>query len=173
MKPFVSAMLCLGLAFVSTAMAADGDAPYLEALAKEGAAPQAYVLRQFEHADLVLLGEDHAIAQNLAFVRDLIPQLHRAGIGNLVMEFGAQEDQRELDRLLAARHPQRWMPRYAMVTFTRMPYATAFARGAAQASILRDAIAGHASTASIDLAALDARIAATQEPFDAAPQRAV
>lgn len=102
MRSFLSALLCLGLAFASTATAADGDTPYLGALAKEGAPPQAYVLRQFEHADLVLLGEDHAVAQNLAFVRDLIPRLHRAGIHNLVMEFGAQEDQRELDRLLTA-----------------------------------------------------------------------
>src|SRR5690606_31927897 len=29
---------------------------------------------------------------------------------------------RDLDRALAARHPGRWVPRYWMVTFSRLPY---------------------------------------------------
>ncbi len=68
---------------------------------------------------------------------------------------------RELDRELASRHPTRWMPRYAMVTFTRLPYATALQRGEQQAAVLREAVAGHASLATVDREALDARIAAT------------
>jgi len=65
---------------------------------------------------------------------------------------------RELDRLLAARHPERWMPRYAMVTFTRMPYATARARGEAQAALLRAAVAGKSHVDEVDHAALDAEV---------------
>lgn len=72
---------------------------------------------------------------------------------------------RELDRRLAARHPGRWTPRYAMVTFTRIPYAIAFARGEAQAAILRDAIKGRESLEGIDLDALDARIAEALSPL--------
>ncbi len=49
---------------------------------------------------------------------------------------------RELGRVLAARHPDRFVPRYSMVTFTRMPYAQAFARGAAQERLLRELTAG-------------------------------
>ena len=45
---------------------------------------------------------------------------------------------RALERVLAARHPGRFVPRYWMVTFSRLPYATAFARGEIQAQILRE-----------------------------------
>lgn len=65
---------------------------------------------------------------------------------------------RDLDRVLAARHPGHWVPRYAMVTFMRIPYATAFARGETQASLLRELIAGHVSIEDIDLTWADARI---------------
>ena len=44
---------------------------------------------------------------------------------------------RELDHVLAQRHPGRWVPRYWMVTFSRIPYATAFERGKIQAQLLR------------------------------------
>ena len=47
-----------------------------------------------------------------------------------------------LGRMLAARNPDRFVPRYSMVTFTRMPYAEAYARGAAQERVLRALTAG-------------------------------
>ena len=65
---------------------------------------------------------------------------------------------RELDRVLAARHPGRWVPRYWMVTFSRLPYATAFARGEVQAALLRESITGCAHIDDIDLAAVDRRL---------------
>ncbi len=52
--------------------------------------------------------------------------------------------QRALEAELAARFPARFVPRYAMVTFRRIPYATAQARGAVQAEILRELLDGHA-----------------------------
>lgn len=64
--------------------------------------PADYLISRFDTADVVLVGEDHAIAQDLAFVASLVPKLHAAGITNLVMEFGAAEDQAALDRLLTA-----------------------------------------------------------------------
>lgn len=66
---------------------------------------------------------------------------------------------RDLDRVLAARHPGRWIPRYAMVTFLRIPYANAFARGEIQARLLRELVAGKTQVEDIDLAAADLRIA--------------
>jgi kynurenine 3-monooxygenase len=66
--------------------------------------------------------------------------------------------QRQLERLLAERHPGRFVPRYAMVSFSRVPYATAFDRGQVQREILVEATRGHASLDTIDLAAVDARI---------------
>lgn len=65
-------------------------------------APDAYLLGKFRSADVVLLGEDHAVRQSVAFVANAIPKLYAAGVTNLVMEFGAEEDQAQLDRLVTA-----------------------------------------------------------------------
>ncbi len=62
---------------------------------------------------------------------------------------------RALERTLAARHPGRFVPRYWMVTFTRLPYAVAFERGEIQAQILRELSAGKTHLDEIDLAAAD------------------
>ena len=72
---------------------------------------------------------------------------------------------RELGRMLAARNPDRFVPRYSMVTFTRMPYADAFARGAAQERVLRALTAGKQRIGEIDLAAADAIVRADIEPL--------
>ena len=65
-------------------------------------APDDYLVTKFRNADIVLLGEDHAVKQSVAFVTGAIPKLYAAGVTNLVMEFGAQEDQAKLDRLVTA-----------------------------------------------------------------------
>jgi len=65
---------------------------------------------------------------------------------------------RELGRTLAERHPERFVPRYSMVTFTRMPYAQAFARGAVQDALLRELATGKADLDAIDLARADALV---------------
>lgn len=62
-------------------------------------APADYIISQFAAADVVLLGEDHCVRQNLAFVHALIPALYAAGVRTLCMEFGANEDQAALDAL--------------------------------------------------------------------------
>ncbi len=62
---------------------------------------------------------------------------------------------REVGRLLAARDPGRFVPRYAMVTFTRMPYAEAFARGAVQDRLLHELCDGRHAVADVDLAHAD------------------
>jgi kynurenine 3-monooxygenase len=66
--------------------------------------------------------------------------------------------QRALERHLAERHRQRFVPRYAMVTFRRIPYATAFERGAVQRELLVEATRGRDSLDGIDWAALDAEV---------------
>ncbi|HEV7489612.1 MAG TPA: NAD(P)/FAD-dependent oxidoreductase [Rhodanobacteraceae bacterium] len=72
---------------------------------------------------------------------------------------------RELARSLAERHPDRFVPRDSMVTFTRMPYAEAFARGVAQERLLRELTAGHERIGDIDLAAADAKVREQLEPL--------
>jgi kynurenine 3-monooxygenase len=64
---------------------------------------------------------------------------------------------RELDRTLASRLPGRWVPRYWMVTFTRIPYRVALERGEIQSRLLREFIAGHSTLASIDIDAAERR----------------
>jgi len=65
---------------------------------------------------------------------------------------------RALERTLAARHPGRFVPRYWMVTFSRVPYTTAYARGEIQAQILRELTAGKSSLDEVDLARADALV---------------
>ena len=63
--------------------------------------------------------------------------------------------QRELERVLAERHPGRFIPRYSMVSFMRVPYATAFERGKVQRQLLIDATRGKRTLAEVDLDAAD------------------
>lgn len=63
--------------------------------------------------------------------------------------------QRALERLLAQRHPGRFVPRYSMVSFTRLPYALAFERGRVQRALLEAACRGKQRIEEIDLAAVD------------------
>ena len=72
---------------------------------------------------------------------------------------------RALERTLAARHPGRFVPRYWMVTFSRLPYATAFARGEIQSGILHELTASKTKVDDIDLARADALIAARLPPM--------
>jgi len=72
---------------------------------------------------------------------------------------------RALERTLAARHPGRFVPRYWMVTFSRIAYAIALARGEIQASILRELTAGKNALDEIDLARADALIDARLPPL--------
>jgi kynurenine 3-monooxygenase len=66
--------------------------------------------------------------------------------------------QRALERRLAERHPGLFVPRYAMVSFGRLPYATAFERGRIQRELLVEATAGRDSLDGLDWDALDARV---------------
>ena len=66
--------------------------------------------------------------------------------------------QRQLERILADRHPGRFVPRYSMVSFLRVPYATAHARGKIQRQILVECTAGITAIDQLDLAAADAMV---------------
>ena len=73
--------------------------------------------------------------------------------------------QRELERVLAARHPQRFVPRYSLVTFHRVPYAEAEARGRVQRALLEQATRDCMRIEHVDMAALDARVLASLSPL--------
>jgi kynurenine 3-monooxygenase len=75
--------------------------------------------------------------------------------------------QRALERTLAERHPDRFVPRYAMVTFRRLPYAVAFARGQLQRELLVELTRGHASLDTLDWEAVDVRVRECLAPLPA------
>ncbi len=67
--------------------------------------------------------------------------------------------QRQLERLLAERHPGVFIPRYAMVSFSRVPYRVAYERGLLQRELLIHATEGKQSLAEIDVTKFDEKIA--------------
>ena len=77
--------------------------------------------------------------------------------------------QRALERTLAERHPDRFVPRYAMVTFRRLPYAVAFERGQIQRELLVELTRGHASLDTLDWTTVDALV---QERLSVLPAEA-
>lgn len=73
--------------------------------------------------------------------------------------------QRQLESLLAERHPGVFVPRYTMVTFMRVPYATASARGRIQREILQAATRDRCELADVDLLAVDAMVRTRLQPL--------
>ena len=73
--------------------------------------------------------------------------------------------QRALELALQQRHPERFVPHYAMVSFMRIPYALALARSGVQRGILERATRGHDSLDGIDWAAVDADVQARLTPL--------
>jgi kynurenine 3-monooxygenase len=75
--------------------------------------------------------------------------------------------QRALEMRLAARHPDRFVPRYAMVTFRRMPYAVAFERGQQQRALLVELTQGHTTLDTLDWDKIDTTIRERLAPLPA------
>lgn len=73
--------------------------------------------------------------------------------------------QRALEHQLAERHPGRFVPRYAMVTFRRMPYALARQRGEMQRTMLAEFTSGHDSLETLDWNAIDAAVRTRLPPL--------
>lgn len=73
--------------------------------------------------------------------------------------------QRALELVLQARHPGRFIPHYAMVTFMRIPYALALHRSEVQRRLLEDATRGLATLDEVDWATVDAAVLAALEPL--------
>ena len=73
--------------------------------------------------------------------------------------------QRELEMALHARHPTRFVPHYAMVSFMRIPYSLALARSEVQRGLLADATRGRESLEGIDFESLDAEVVRRLEPL--------
>ena len=77
--------------------------------------------------------------------------------------------QRQLELALQERHPGRFVPHYAMVSFMRIPYSVALHRSEVQREILVDATRRLASLEAVDWAAVDAAVLAKLDPLEDAP----
>ena len=73
--------------------------------------------------------------------------------------------QRELEQALQERHPGRFVPHYAMVTFMRMPYSLALERSEIQRGILVEATRGLDSLDGVDWNAVDAEVVRLLAPL--------
>src|SRR5205823_8863507 len=69
---------------------------------------------------------------------------------------------RQLEHLLEERYPGQFVSKYAMVSFHRVPYAEALARGAVQDAVLMDVCSRANSLAEIDAEAVFARLRAAR-----------
>jgi kynurenine 3-monooxygenase len=75
--------------------------------------------------------------------------------------------ERALERELAGRHPDRFIPRYSMVSFQRVPYAVALRRGRIQRGILAGLCEGISDIAQVDYALASEMIHRELEPLHA------
>ncbi len=75
--------------------------------------------------------------------------------------------QRTLERRLAELHPGRFVPRYSMVSFRRVPYAVAFERGKIQRRILQTLTEGKSDIAEVDYGLASKLIEQQLEPLHA------
>ena len=74
--------------------------------------------------------------------------------------------QKKLSLELERRHPERFIPRYSMVSFhAEIPYSEAERRGAIQQRILAEALRGHEDLEHLDYARIDAMIKAQLVPL--------
>jgi hypothetical protein len=78
------------------------DDARVRAVAAECMRPQDLLAGLLDDHDVVFLGENHGVAQNLAFVIDNIAEFATYGVTSLAMEFGASECQSELDDITTA-----------------------------------------------------------------------
>ena len=85
---------------MSSALFPETIEPLVAHLKKHWQTPDLYLLNVFKTYDVVLLAEEHAIRHNLELAHKMIPLLYQSGVYTFGMEFGASEDQAELDQLV-------------------------------------------------------------------------
>lgn len=74
--------------------------------------------------------------------------------------------QKQVELALEAKYPQQFVPKYAMVTFHRIPYATAFERGQVQERILAELCRGIERVEDLDWTKADALIRGGLAPME-------
>ncbi len=83
-------------------LTAQSEESLLEHLREHHQSAAAFVVNQFEKHDVVLLGEDHQVADNCRFVSSLIEPLYHAGVRTLAWEFTRSSFNDDIARLVTA-----------------------------------------------------------------------
>jgi kynurenine 3-monooxygenase len=73
---------------------------------------------------------------------------------------------KQLERLLEERYPERFVPRYTMVTFTRFPYTVARQRGEIQDALLEELLGPGHDASAVDLDAAGTLLRSRLAPID-------
>lgn len=74
--------------------------PLLSYLKTNKQSPNDYVIEKFKTHDIIFIGENHYIKQQVDFVKGLIPQLYKNGIYNLGTEFIRYSDTDLMNKLI-------------------------------------------------------------------------
>jgi hypothetical protein len=76
--------------------------PLIEYLETNHLSPNEYVIKKFKDHDVIFIGENHYIKEQVEFIKDLIPDLYENGIYNLGTEFLNYEDTELANKLITA-----------------------------------------------------------------------
>lgn len=71
-----------------------------EFVAERGMSPEDYIIEKFREHDVVFLGENHYVREEVLFLQGLIPALYENGIRTLGLEMASRDSQKDIDRLL-------------------------------------------------------------------------
>ena len=105
------------------------------------------------------------VCRSTSGIGRLLRKLRVSKFGSMPKRAGSFLLQRELELTLQARHPERFIPHYAMVTFMRIPYSVALARSDIQREILVAATQGKQRLDEVDMAQTDAMVLAQLQPL--------
>lgn len=78
----------------------DKSHPIIEYLEQNSTEPIAYVIEKFKDHDVIFIGENHYIKEQVDFVKELIPELYKNGVYNLGTEFLNYEDTELANKLI-------------------------------------------------------------------------
>ncbi len=93
--------LALLLALFSCQIESNQD-PLIQYLESNHSSPNEYVIKKFQDHDVIFMGENHYIKEQVDLIKDLIPDLHQNGIYYLGTEFLNYEDTELANQLITA-----------------------------------------------------------------------
>jgi len=98
MKNIAFTFIIIGLISCNTIK--ENNNPLISYLETNRESPQDYVIEKFKDHDVIFIGENHYIKQQVEFIGNLIPKLYKNGVYNLGTEFLNYEDTELVNKLI-------------------------------------------------------------------------